>query len=123
MPFSSSNYGGALTPGYPSSSHNTATHGLPTHQGPPTIRRGSQGLYVAYCQNLLNVRLPSPPLWVDGIFGNDTDQRVRHFQAMRGLQVDGIVGLITWNALEAGPPLIQRRPSVTAPAEILVGGF
>ncbi len=79
--------------------------------GPPTISMGSQGLYVAYCQNLLNVRISqSPVLWVDGIFGTLTNQRVRQFQTMRMLEVDGIVGPQTWAALEAGPPPIKRRP-------------
>ncbi len=79
--------------------------------GPPTIRLGSQGMSVAYCQNLLNARIAqNPVLWVDGIFGPKTDQRVRYFQAMKQLTPDGIVGPLTWAALEAGPPPIHRRP-------------
>jgi peptidoglycan hydrolase-like protein with peptidoglycan-binding domain len=82
------------------------------HLGPPTIRLGSGGLWVAYCQNLLNARLPQTPvLWVDGIFGPKTDARVRQYQAMRGLTVDGIVGPETWGSLEAGPPPIKKRPA------------
>ena len=45
--------------------------------GLPTIRLGSRGSAVAYCQNLLNARLtPRPSLWVDGIFGAKTDGQV-----------------------------------------------
>jgi len=80
--------------------------------GLPTIRQGSMGMYVSYCQNLLNARLHLPiPLWVDGIFGNLTDAAVRQFQMRRFLEVDGVVGPQTWAALEAGPPPIRKRPS------------
>lgn len=76
----------------------------------PTIQFGSQGMAVAYCQNLLNARIVQHPiLWVDGLFGASTDQRVRQFQTQKGLKIDGIVGPETWGALEAGPPVIQRR--------------
>ena len=88
-----------------------ATSDFGSFQGPPTLRRGSQGLYAAYCQNLLNARIIGmPALWVDGIFGIDTDTRVRRFQMMRQLVADGVVGPLTWSALEAGPPPIRRRP-------------
>ena len=88
--------------------------GLPPGSGQPpaTIRLHSQGLTVAYCQNLLNARIPTPPpLWVDGIFGARTDSRVRQFQSRRFLTIDGIVGPATWGALEAGPPPIRKRPA------------
>jgi peptidoglycan hydrolase-like protein with peptidoglycan-binding domain len=88
-----------------------------------TLRKGSTGLQVAYLQNLLNARMPAPALWVDGMFGQDTDARVRQYQGRRGLVVDGVVGPQTWGALEAGPPPISRRPvgqPVVVPA---TGGF
>ena len=83
---------------------------MPTN-GLPTIRRGSKGSHVAYCQNLLNTRLDKRPLWLDGIFGPKTNNKVRTFQRLRRLKADGIVGPLTWNALEAGPPPIKKRPS------------
>jgi peptidoglycan hydrolase-like protein with peptidoglycan-binding domain len=80
--------------------------------GLQTIRKGSTGPSVAYCQNLLNARgVPHPVLWVDGMFGPKTDQAVRHFQMMKHLEVDGVVGPMTWGALEGGPPPIQKRPA------------
>ena len=86
-------------------------HSKPRREGLPTIRKGSQGLSVAYCQNLLNSRLSAErPLWVDGIFGPKTDKKVRQFQRNKGLTADGIVGPLTWSALEAGPPPIKKRP-------------
>ena len=78
----------------------------------PTCRQGSQGLHVAYLQNLLNERLRFRNLlWVDGIFGPKTDAAVRMFQMSSHLQVDGVVGPATWAALEAGPPPIRKRPA------------
>lgn len=75
-----------------------------------TIKRGTSGMDVAYCQNLLNQRLPTRPLWVDGIFGMKTEAAVRQFQQSRQLVADGIVGPKTWGALETGPPPIKKRP-------------
>lgn len=95
--------------------------------GLPTIRRGSQGLSVAYCQNLLNRRMShSASLWVDGIFGPNTHERVRRFQLSKRLVADGIVGPMTWAALEAGPPVISKRPSGQHRVKLVVpagGGF
>ena len=91
--------------------------------GLPTIRMGSQGPFVSYCQNLLNARLiVQPPLWVDGIFGPKTDAKVRQFQIMKMLDVDGVVGPITWAALEAGPPPIKKRPAGPALIVPVSGG-
>ena len=58
----------------------------------PTIRRGSRGAYVAELQQRLD-------LMDDGIFGPQTDDAVRRFQAANELIPDGIVGPLTWGAL------------------------
>lgn len=39
------------------------------------------------------------------VFGNDTHKAVKAFQAGSGLQVDGIVGQLTWAALMAAEPV------------------
>jgi len=94
------------------------------YQPPPTVKKGSRGPYVAYCQNLLNARLSGlMPLWVDGIFGPKTDARVRRYQTTKRLVVDGIVGPMTWGALEAGPPPIKKRPAASLPVVPASGGF
>ncbi|WP_295399599.1 peptidoglycan-binding protein [uncultured Thiocystis sp.] len=90
----------------------------------PTIKSGACGPYVTYCQNLLNARLPGQGcMWVDGIFGPKTDAAVRQFQSMRRLKLDGIVGTQTWEALEAGPPPIKKRPAMTLPPVPASGGY
>ncbi|NCC26570.1 MAG: peptidoglycan-binding protein [Gammaproteobacteria bacterium] len=93
-------------------------------QGLPTIKSGSRGPYVSYCQNLLNVRLHGQAcLWVDGIFGPKTDAAVRHYQGFNRLERDGVVGPLTWGALEAGPPPIKKRPSVAVAPVPASGGL
>jgi hypothetical protein len=73
-------------------------------QGPiphPTIRRGSKGASVGELQEKLNnVIVVGVPLIVDCDFGPFTDDAVRQFQANEGLDVDGIVGPKTWDALD-----------------------
>jgi peptidoglycan hydrolase-like protein with peptidoglycan-binding domain len=97
--------------------------------GLPTLTMGSTGLAVAYCQNLLNARGATQiPLWVDGMFGPKTLAAVRHFQMMRhilkkDMVIDGIVGPQTWEALEAGPPPIKKRPSGTQVQVPATAGF
>ncbi len=64
----------------------------------------SEGVEVIVLQSRLNLKPPSalPPLATDGIFGPKTLARVKEFQKNNGLQVDGIVGPITWGKLLAG---------------------
>jgi uncharacterized protein (TIGR02594 family) len=64
------------------------------------LRRGYQGQDVRKLQLLLNSALvPSPRLAIDGDFGNQTELAVLRFQKMRALPQDGIVGQVTWAAL------------------------
>jgi len=67
----------------------------------PTLRFGDQGSHVEDLQELL----PRFEGAVDGDFGNITDAAVRDYQRTRGLDVDGIVGPQTWEALYE-----HRRP-------------
>lgn len=64
-----------------------------------TIKKGSSGDAVLQLQKWLlqlgyNVGTP------DGRFGNQTDLAVKAFQTDHGLTADGIVGTLTWNAIE-----------------------
>jgi lysozyme family protein len=78
----------------------------PTQHDRPIVRRGSRGEHVAELQMLLRDGGVSPGS-VDGIFGAKTEEAVREFQEAMGLQVDGIVGPRTWDALipDAIPPV------------------
>ena len=58
---------------------------------PPTIKKGSKGQAVKVWQQLIKV---DP----DGVFGSKTDESTRDLQKKKGLQVDGIVGPLTWAA-------------------------
>jgi len=66
----------------------------PTVSAPPrpVVRQGSQGPNVVYLQQRLGIT-------ADGIFGPQTAERVRQFQANHHLGVDAIVGPQTWAAL------------------------
>ncbi|MCM1027749.1 MAG: LysM peptidoglycan-binding domain-containing protein [Roseburia sp.] len=72
---------------------------------PPSsvLRLGSSGQDVITLQYLLNVAaefnsaVPAPSQ--DGIFGRGTQQSVTAFQSAAGLNPDGIVGPLTWQAL------------------------
>jgi peptidoglycan hydrolase-like protein with peptidoglycan-binding domain len=68
------------------------------------LRVGSRGRSVAQIQRALNrisQNFPAiPKLKADGIFGSATESAVRAFQNAFGLDEDGIVGRITWYAIE-----------------------
>ncbi|NES64082.1 MAG: peptidoglycan-binding protein [Okeania sp. SIO2D1] len=64
---------------------------------PPTIARGSRGNDVERLQMTLNEMGYS--LVVDGIFGSNTEAAVKEFQKNSRLEVDGIVGPLTWYVL------------------------
>jgi hypothetical protein len=63
----------------------------------PTVRRGNTGANVSTVQHL--VTFHGFPTTVDGIFGSNTEARVRDFETSRGLTVDGVVDPQTWPAL------------------------
>ena len=68
---------------------------LPRH---PTLRYGSRGDEVTLLQRRLQTC--GFTLAADGIFGPVTREAVRSYQTLRGLTVDGIVGPLTWAALD-----------------------
>jgi peptidoglycan hydrolase-like protein with peptidoglycan-binding domain len=67
---------------------------------PPTIKKGDKGDAVKLLQHLLSHF--DIIVDVDGDFGPETETAVKNFQAWWGnLTVDGIVGPLTWIALNS----------------------
>jgi N-acetylmuramoyl-L-alanine amidase/Putative peptidoglycan binding domain len=76
---------------------------VPLKADPPTLRLGSAGWQVKRLQRLLRQhRLYPEQAKVDGGFGEITDVSAKAFQELSGLEPDGVVGPLTWHALEAG---------------------
>lgn len=78
-----------------------------------TIRQGSSGRLVRYLQFMLKMNGYSVGN-VDGIFGRNTQNAVISFQQANNLNPDGIVGPLTWTALNNLYPENQtlRRGSI-----------
>ena len=66
------------------------------------VQQGSNGDAVRAVQSQIHGRGAGAQIAIDGIFGPATADAVRAFQALLGLQVDGIVGQQTWNHLVNG---------------------
>ena len=92
------------------------------------IKRGYRGSHVYDIQQTLNAlavgdysgtglymgsSFSLPVLVEDGIFGKATKARVEEFQTFHGLQVDGIVGPMTWARLMGNsmpmPVIVEAR--------------
>jgi peptidoglycan hydrolase-like protein with peptidoglycan-binding domain len=94
--------------------------------GQPTIQLNDTGDTVRRLQRALR-RTPNLGVQVDGIFGPLTQQAVEQFQKGANLQIDGIVGPLTWAALpDGGPmPLLEEGstgPVVTSLQTVLTNG-
>jgi N-acetylmuramoyl-L-alanine amidase len=79
--------------------------GTPPFPG-TSIRIGARGADVERIQRCLNAWMASQPamrpLNVDGIFGQITQNAVVIFQCLNGLAQDGVVGPVTWGRLMQG---------------------
>lgn len=80
--------------------------GFPVDPGwHPTVRRGDRGTDVAYVQAILQqLGYDLGPAGVDGDFGPKTEEAVIVFQKKNGLIADGVVGPMTYQALEEAEP-------------------
>jgi len=67
------------------------------------VRRGNSGENVLYIQRALNAIRNNVPsirrLDEDGVFGSETLGAVKEFQTFYGLNADGVVGPLTWEAI------------------------
>ena len=69
--------------------------------GFPMLKRGSKGEYVTLLQTkLVNKGYSVGSAGIDGDFGSGTEKAVKQFQKDHGLKDDGIVGKMTWKAIE-----------------------
>jgi peptidoglycan hydrolase-like protein with peptidoglycan-binding domain len=70
------------------------------------VQRGSTGDAVRGVQGEFQFRNlsgdPSRGVQVDGIFGLQTEDAVKDFQQALAISVDGVVGHVTWRALVSG---------------------
>lgn len=79
----------------------------------PTIRKGSTGEDVKYCQQLLmKLGYDLSPYNDDGKYGNKTVAAVKAFQSANKLNPDGVVGPLTWSALETAVPSGEKLYTV-----------
>ena len=84
----------------------------------PTLRLGSTGIYVIECQNdLIKLGYDVGKTGADGKFGKNTQAAVKAFQGASGLVQDGIVGPLTWNALDNAikPEPVEKLYTVHIP--------
>ena len=66
----------------------------------PLLRRGSRGDAVRAAQYLLLCRgMKLPKYGADGDYGQETEDAVKEFQRLKGLDADGECGSLTWAAL------------------------
>ena len=72
----------------------------------PLIYKGSTGEAVTYAQNKLISKGYILNYGADGIFGSETEEIVRQFQANNGLAIDGMIGPATWAKLEKTTTII-----------------
>ena len=81
------------------------------------LKRYLRGDDVMYVKNKL-VELGFLKKATHNLYGNDTYKAVKEFQAKKGLKVDGIVGINTWNALfkeKPVPPKPDPDPKIDIP--------
>lgn len=82
-----------------------------------TLRIGDKGDEVRKLQDLLNSSLsPSPKLVSDGVFGKNTLEAVKRYQAQKNLGIDGVVGPKTWKSLVKSD---DKKPEAVVPTVII----
>jgi N-acetyl-anhydromuramyl-L-alanine amidase AmpD len=89
----------------------------PLKAAPPTVRFGSEGWQVKRLQKLLRQQGIFPvDAKIDGDFGEITQLAVESFQQRHDLEPDGIVGPMTWRALETAAVSVPAGERTLQPA-------
>lgn len=82
----------------------------------PTLRKGSTGYWVTEAQlRLIAHGFPLAVYGADGIFGQETLTAVTAFQTAKGMDVDGVIGPETWEALNEEPDVEESGYQVIIP--------
>ena len=91
----------------------------------PTIRQGSKGVVVKECQRMLDKLGYSLGICgIDGDFGTATLKAVKEFQADNKLVIDGVVGPMTWDALEKAATQVKTEtPTSTKTYKVIISGL
>lgn len=80
----------------------------------PVLRKGSYGYYTKELQTKLKyLCYPLGSYGIDSSFGSSTEYAVKYFQAMNGLDNDGVVGEKTWAVLNSDDA-IEYRATIRA---------
>ncbi len=66
-----------------------------------TVKTGSRGAAVSAVQHQLRFQYGYSTVSVNGVFDHVTTLAVLHFQTVKRLPLDGVVGAATWQALES----------------------
>ena len=94
-----------------------------TSNGHSQLSKGSEGAEVKELQaDLIKLGYSCGSAGADGDFGNDTLAAVKKFQAANGLEVDGIVGPLTWAAIEAALKKLNSASTQTGGASVTLTG-
>lgn len=84
---------------------------------PATLRRGDEGEDVRVLQATIGVEP------VDGIFGPATEAAVKAWQSARDLEPDGVVGPLTWQAIDDDSPPAAKPQIDSGPDPAQTGFF
>ena len=87
---------------------------IPVEVIKPILRRGSRGDNVRELQRQLNDLGYSCGI-ADGVFGAKTETAVKDFQRDHGLKADGIVGPLTWAAIDEALGAVEAPPEQVEP--------
>lgn len=94
---------------------------LVTNGQKPTLRFGDKGTWVGIAQHTVN-GCGFGPLTINNDFDSATERVIREFQTSVGLDDDGVVGSLTWAALDAHEKVadwtalgVSSQPASTTP--------